>query len=174
VHTIENATAIDFEAIADLNVSAYSEFASRLQPGSWEAMQKNLRNIAKRAEVAEFMVYRSGGEIVGSVAYCPAGKGDPTIFEPDMASILLLAVSPAHRGKGIARALTLDCISRARRDKANSIGLFTSELMESAQHMYRALGFRQDSELPMRHGVRYFRFVLTLASGMKHNLRREK
>jgi ribosomal protein S18 acetylase RimI-like enzyme len=161
---IEIATRKDFEAIADMNVSAYAEFASRLRPGSWETMQKNLRNISEKAKVAEFMVCRSGNEIVGSVAYCPAGKGDPTIFKRDMASILLLAVSPMHRGKGIARALTEACISRAKSDGANSIGLFTSELMESAQQIYRSLGFQVESEMPMRHGVRYFLFVLSLAN----------
>jgi ribosomal protein S18 acetylase RimI-like enzyme len=155
----------DFEAIADLNVVAYAEFASRLQSDSWEVMQKNLRNIGERAEAAEFMICRSGKDIIGSIAYCPAGKGKPEIFKPDMASILLLAVHPQHRGKGIAKALTVACISRARIDKASSIGLFTSELMQSAQHIYRSLGFQEESELPKRHGVRYFRFVLSLASG---------
>jgi ribosomal protein S18 acetylase RimI-like enzyme len=167
---IQIATRNDFDAIADLNVSAYAEFASRLRPGSWETMQQNLRNVAERAEIAEFMVCRSGNDIVGSVAYCPAGKGDPTLFKPDMASILLLAVSPMHRGKGIAKALTVECISRARGDKANSIGLFTSELMQSAQHIYRRLGFQQEAELPMRHGIRYFLFVLPLAGPHSDNL----
>jgi ribosomal protein S18 acetylase RimI-like enzyme len=162
---IEIATSKDFEAIADLNVAAYAEFASCLQSSSWEVMQKNLRNIAARAEAAEFMVCRSGNDIIGSVAYCPAGKGDPAIFKPDMASILLLAVHPQHRGEGIAKALTVECISRARTDKASSIGLFTSELMQSAQRIYWSLGFQQESELPTRHGVRYFRLVLSLASG---------
>jgi ribosomal protein S18 acetylase RimI-like enzyme len=160
---IEKATNDDFEAIGDLNASAYAEFSSRLQRGSWEVMQKNLRNVAQRAQVAEFMVCRSGNAIVGSVAYCPAGKGDPAIFEPDMASILLLAVAPGERGKGIAKDLTLACIAKARQDEANSVGLYTSELMQSAQRLYRALGFQQDLELPMRYGVRYFRFVLSLA-----------
>jgi ribosomal protein S18 acetylase RimI-like enzyme len=160
---IETATAEDFGAIANLNVSAYAEFASRLQVGSWEVMQKNLRNVAERAKIAQFLIWRSGNAVVGSVGYCPAGKGDPAIFAPDMASILLLAVDPAERGRGIARDLTLACIARARGDKANSIGLYTSELMQSAQHLYRGLGFQQDLELPMRYGVRYFRFVLSLA-----------
>jgi len=166
VQAIEIATSKDFEAIADLNVASYTEFASHLQSGSWEVMQKNLRNIAERAETAEFMICRSGNDIIGSVAYCPAGKGDSAIFKPDMASILLLAVHPQYRGQGIAKALTLACISRARNDKASSIGLFTSELMQSAQHIYRSLGFEQESDLPKRYGVRYFRFVLSLASGV--------
>lgn len=163
---IEIATSKDFEAIADLNVAAYAEFALCLQSGSWEVMQKNLRNIPERAEVAEFMVYRSSNDIIGSIAYCPAGKGDLTIFRLDMASLLLLAVHPEHRGKGIAKALTLACISKAINDKASSIGLFTSELMQPAQHIYRGLGFHQESELPKRYGVRYFRFVLSLTSSV--------
>nr|WP_277874840.1 GNAT family N-acetyltransferase [Leptolyngbya sp. FACHB-16] len=166
VQVIEIATSKDFEAIADLNVAAYAEFASYLPSGSWKVMQKNLRNISERAEAAEFIVYRFSNDIIGSVAYCPTGKGDPTIFRSDMASLLLLAVHPEHRGKGIAKALTMACISKAINDKASSIGLFTSELMQSAQHIYRDLGFQQESELPKRNGVRYFRFVLSLASGV--------
>jgi ribosomal protein S18 acetylase RimI-like enzyme len=160
---IETATIEDFEAIAELNVVAYGEFASYLPSGSWEIMQKNLRNLKERAEVA-FTIWRSGNDIIGSVAYCPPGKGDPAVFKSDMASILLLAVHPQHRGKGIAKTLTLECIAKAKNDKAGSIGLFTSELMQSAQHIYRSLGFQQESELPKRHGIRYFRFVLPLAS----------
>ncbi|MGC2047281.1 MAG: GNAT family N-acetyltransferase [Gallionella sp.] len=159
---IEAARKEDFSSIAKLNVKAYEEFATRLLPGSWDAMQKNLQNIEERTSVSEFLVVRIGGEIVGSVAYGPPGSGDPSIFEPDMASILLLAVHPQHRGKGIAKELTAACIARARNDKAASIGLFTSELMQSAQYIYRSLGFQQEAELPMRHGVRYFRFVLSL------------
>ncbi|HKV99882.1 MAG TPA: GNAT family N-acetyltransferase [Vicinamibacterales bacterium] len=159
---IETATREDFEAIAALNVAAYAEFVSGIEPGSWDTMQKNLRNIAERARASEFLVYRAGGEIVGSVAYCPAGRGDPAMFAPQMAAILLLAVHPAHRGRGIARALTRACIDRARRDRAQAIALFTSDMMQSAQHLYRTLGFREEFELPPRYGVRYVRFVLPL------------
>jgi ribosomal protein S18 acetylase RimI-like enzyme len=80
-----------------------------------------------------------------------------------MALVLLLAVHPMHRGKGLARKLTEACITRAKQDGAASIGLFTSEIMVAAQHLYKDLGFQLDSELPLRHGIRYFRFVLPLA-----------
>ena len=163
---IEPATVKDFETIADLNVRSYAEFAAVLPPGSWEVMQKNLRNISERAERSQFLVMRADANIVGSVAYCPAGSGEPSLFNPDMASILLLAVDPEHRGVGIGKALALACISLAREDGARSIGLFTSEIMRSAQQLYYSVGFQLESELPMRHGVRYFRFVLPLNSGV--------
>jgi len=161
---IEPAATTDFDAIAELNVAAYEQFAPRLADGAWLLMQKNLSNISERARVAEFLVCREAGAIVASVAYCPAGSGDPTVFRPDMASVLLLAVHPQHRGRGLARDLTEACIAKARRDGASSIGLFTSELMESAQRLYKSLGFQLASELPPRHGVRYFLFVLPLAT----------
>ncbi len=160
---IECASHKDFEAIGDLNVRAYAEFAQHLSPGSWDVMQKNLRNIAERAQTAEFLISRSDTAVVGSVAYCPPGKGDPTIFKSDMAAVLLLAVHPGYRGNGLAKVLTEACVSRARNDGASAIGLFTSELMVTAQHIYRSLGFQEESELPSRHGVRYFRYVLSLA-----------
>ena len=159
---IESATASDFEKIADLNVRCYEEFALALAPGSWAIMQKNLRNISERAERSQFLLLRSGDQVVGSVGYCPAGSGDPAIFKPEMASVILLAVDPAYRGRGIATALTATCISKAREAGAASIGLFTSEIMQAAQHIYCSLGFQLESELPMRLGVRYFRYVLML------------
>ncbi len=128
-------------------------------------MRRNLCKVAERARAAEFLVVREAGEIIGSVAYCPAGKGDPNIFASTMASVLLLAVHPRHRGRGLARALTASCIERARRDNADSVGLFTSEIMRPAQHIYRSLGFRLEAELPPRYGIRYFRYVLPLAGG---------
>src|SRR5512144_1642530 len=159
---IEAATNEDFDAIADLNVAAFAQFEPSLDPASWQDMLKNLRNVAERACTTEFYVCREGGEIVGSVGYCQAGKSNPNIFSPDMASVVLLVVHPDHRGKGMGKALTSTCIARARQDNANAIGLFTSELMQPAHHVYRTLGFQPDFELPARYGIRYFRFVLPL------------
>jgi len=84
------------------------------------------------------------------------------VFEPEWASIVLLAVAPRHRRRGIARALLRECIRRARDDDAPAVGLFTSELMTGAAELYRSLGFREDRELPRRYGVRYWRLRLEL------------
>jgi ribosomal protein S18 acetylase RimI-like enzyme len=125
-------------------------------------MRQNPTNIAERSRVSQFLVVRGDQQVIGSVAYGPAGSGDSALFIPDMASVLLLAVDPKHRSQGIAKALTAACIWSARRDGAVCIGLFTNELMQPAQHLYRSVGFRQESELPRRYGIRYFRYVLSL------------
>jgi ribosomal protein S18 acetylase RimI-like enzyme len=79
------------------------------------------------------------------------------VFEPDWASIILLAMSPRHRRRGVARALMRDCIRRARADHARVVGLFTREVMTAAGELYRSLGFREDRELAPRYGVRDWR-----------------
>lgn len=159
---VEPATVDDFAAIANLNVEAYREFASVMTPEGWRGMEANLRAIEVRAQAAQFLVVRVSGALVGSIAYCPAGKGNPAIFPAAWAAILLLAVAPMHRGRGIARDLARACVRRALDDDVRVVGLFTSELMTAAQRLYESLGFRREAEIPARYGLRYWRYWLDL------------
>jgi ribosomal protein S18 acetylase RimI-like enzyme len=161
---IQRATKQDRRAIADLNVEAYSEFADSISCDAWAAMESSLRErVGPIAERGTYLVARTNGEVVGSVAYCPPGKSDLDIFPPDWATILLLAVSPRYRGQGIGKQLVRECLNLARRDQAQTVGLHTSELMTAARHLYEASGFQQESELPRRSGLRYWRYRLSLA-----------
>jgi ribosomal protein S18 acetylase RimI-like enzyme len=159
---IRDATPQDFGAIAALNVEAYREFATHMTSTAWKAMHTNVSAVAEVAERATFMVACVTGELAGSVAYCPPGRSNPDIFLPDWASVLLLAVSPRYRGRGIAQQLVEACIRRARAEEAVTIGLFTSELMTTARRLYETLGFQEDGEIPRRHGLRYWRYRLPL------------
>lgn len=159
---IRPATVRDFSAIASLNVDAYREFSVHMTAEHWYAMEASLRAVEARAQFTQFLVVQDGDAIVGSVGYCPAGKGNPEIFPPDWAAVLLLAVAPTHRRHGLARELVAACIECARHDSAQTIGLFTSELMTAAQQLYESLGFRRESDLPTRLGLRYWRFQLQL------------
>ena len=78
----------------------------------------------------------------------------------------MLAVSPQHRGQGIGRQLSLECVRRAKQDKAEVVGLHTSELMVAARRMYERLGFQQEIELPRLLGIKYWRYVLKLAESL--------
>ena len=157
----EGAAPEDFTAIAAVNLDAYQEFSDRMTDDGWKGMQANLGNVQSVAGRSRFLVVRSGGGIVGSVAYCPSGKSvDPIPL--GWASILLLAVRPDHRGCGIGRALTSACLALARSERAEVAGLFTSELMTAAQRLYEGPGFRRVCEIPRRHGLRYFLYRLEL------------
>ena len=159
---IEHATREDLDAIAALNRSAYEEFSHHMTTDGWSSMKGAVESVETRFDTARFLLIRGANTLLGSVAYCPAGKGNPAIFPADWAAVLLLAVAPEGRGHGIGRRLTSACIDLARRDGAAVIGLFTSELMTQAQRLYESLGFVRESELPPRNGLRYFRYRLSL------------
>lgn len=61
----------------------------------------------------------------------------------------------ASRGKGIGRALTNECLARAKRDGANVIALHTSPIMTVALPMYQRMGFVKLRDAPPIFGVEY-------------------
>lgn len=126
-------------------------------------MESSLRAVETRAERATFLVARMGNTLAGSAGYCPPGRSDPAVFPPEWASIVLLAVAPEHRRRGVGQRLVAACLRRAHDDHATTIGLFTNELMTPARRLYEQAGFARDVELPRRHGLRYWRFTRSLA-----------
>ena len=156
-HFIEPACAADYPTIAAVNVAAFEQFSSAMDPHHWASMKNNisLDRVQVLAEFAQFFVCRMQGDIIGSVAYCPPGRSrDP--IPSGWASILLLAVAPSHRGLRIGQALVSICLQRARNDLAVSMGLYTSELMTAAHRLYEQAGFQRIGDLPPRNGLNYF------------------
>lgn len=159
---IRMAIPDDFTAMELLLVEAYQEYAASLPPAAWEQMRVGLAAVERLASSATFLVAEDNHELVGSVAYYPPGMSDPRLFPRHWASLRLLAVAPAHRGRGLGRRLTEACVARAREDGAQEIGLHTSELMQTARQLYERLGFRAAGELPPMFGLCYWRLVLPL------------
>ena len=159
---IREAIPDDFTAMAQLVVEAYQEYAASLTPAAWEQMRTGLASVARLAASATFLVAEDNRHLVGSVAYYAPGTSDTRLFPQHWASLRLLAVAPAHRGRALGRQLTEACVARARADEAREIGLHTSELMHTARQIYERMGFRTAGELPMTFGLRYWRFVLPL------------
>jgi ribosomal protein S18 acetylase RimI-like enzyme len=58
----------------------------------------------------------------------------------------LLAVHPNARGLGIGKALTEECLSRARELGATTMGLHTTAVMDVARAMYQRMGFTRFPE----------------------------
>ncbi|WP_442598502.1 GNAT family N-acetyltransferase [Neobacillus sp. D3-1R] len=95
---------------------------------------------------------------MGSVALFPAkieayeGYIDPLEYP----EIRMLAVNPQMRGKGIARALMMECIYRTKATGYHSIGLHTAEFMKDAIRLYEGLGFEhipQFDFVPLEDGI---------------------
>lgn len=163
---IRDALAQEFGNVTSLTVEAYREYSHALTADNWEIMRTNLSNVAAIAEQGRLIVAQQDQELVGAVVYHPPGASDSRLFSPEWASLRMLAVSPRHRGQGIGQQLSLECVHRAKQDKAEVVGLHTSELMAAARQMYEKLGFKQEIELPRHFGIQYWRYVLKLAESL--------
>ncbi|PSB23748.1 GNAT family N-acetyltransferase [Stenomitos frigidus] len=161
--TIQPAQQHHFAAIADLNVEAYREYAAYLTTEAWTTMQTSLRSVERLAQQQTFLVTLIANDLAGSIAYCPPGNSLAPI-PSDWASVLLLAVSPCYRRQGIGRSLLYACIQQAREDGAQTVGLYTSEVMTGACQLYESFGFCKDSEIPQRLGLKYWRYRFDLTA----------
>lgn len=163
-----DATKTDFSAIACLAVAAYQEYRDRLTEDNWLKMRQSLSNVSKTAIDADFILAEVENKIVGAIAYYPPGKSNPKLFDPNWSSLRLLAVAQNYRGQGIGKRLTEWSIERAKQNQAEVIGLYTSEVMITAQKMYSNLGFKRDRELPSMLGLRYWLYLLPLNSAISN------
>jgi ribosomal protein S18 acetylase RimI-like enzyme len=161
-YTIRRATPADDTAVNRLCVEAYTEFASEVGAANWQLLQESLSRAADLSGPGELLLAVEADELLGVVVYVPAGNSDGIAIPADWATIRMLAVSPKSRGRGIGKALTQECINRARRDGAQAIGLTTGEMMRIARPMYERLGFQKEAELGIRLGVSHARYVLRL------------
>jgi len=159
---VRDARPSDSEAINHLCVKAYAEFRPVIGESNWQRLRETLARASSLSHEGELIVAEDASGVLGIVLYIPPRRDQSGSSKS--AWLQTLAVSPSHRGKGIGRSLTCECIERARRDGADSIGLTTAEMMTVARPMYERLGFTKESDLGLRFGVSHARYVLKLKS----------
>jgi ribosomal protein S18 acetylase RimI-like enzyme len=169
---IREALTSEWDEVTALAIAAYHEYAPALTAADWATMRTNLAKVAEVAQSGHLLVAQLDQSLAGAVVYCPPGTSDRRLFQPEWASVRMLAVSPQHRGQGIGAQLSLACVQRAEPDQAEIIALHTSELMVAARRMYERLGFERERELPSRFGLRYWRYQLRLPRNPIDNLPR--
>src|SRR4030088_2714656 len=82
---------------------------------------------------------------------------------PAVGEIKRMYVAPAHRGRGVARALLERVINEARRRNYDTLRLGTLATMHAAQTLYASAGFRElDPYRPVEFGDTLF-YELSLA-----------
>jgi GNAT superfamily N-acetyltransferase len=146
---IRTAQSDELDAIRDLTLAAYAEFAGSMPAVNWRGLSRTILKTLSDPGSAEVIVAELGGELVGSVLLFPA-KSDAYGDWVERASwpeLRLLAVKPSARGQGIGALLTNECILRARQAGAAALGLHTSESMVVALPMYERRGFVHIPEL---------------------------
>lgn len=143
----------DAVAVNELAVAAFEQFRS--QYSDWPAMEAAIGRMSALAEFGEIIVAERDDRIIGAVAYIPAGRPKAPFFDQSWPIIRMLVVDPAVRGIGVGRALSEECMNRAREDGSPVIALHTSPIMTIALPMYLRMGFRLVRDAPPLHGVPY-------------------
>ncbi len=147
---IRDAVSSDREAIREVTLSAYQEYAA-LIPSHWEDYRRDILATLANVKPAEQIIAEQEEIVIGAVLLYPAG----TIFSnPNRAPVALtspevrlLAVSPAWHGHGVGGALMGECVRRARRSGAAVLTLHTTDMMRAAVRLYERMGFMHDPEL---------------------------
>ncbi|MDB4874537.1 MAG: GCN5-related N-acetyltransferase [Gemmatimonadetes bacterium] len=141
--TIRDARDDERQAIAELTLRAYAEYAEIMEPGGWAGLEQAIHRALVSSEPAERLVADDEGTLIGSVMLYPAsvnayGDATGTLGWPE---VRLLAVPPEARGRGVAGALMQACVLRAKAAGATAIGIHTSRSMQVAMAMYMRMGF---------------------------------
>ena len=152
----------DAAAVNAVALEAFEQYQGAYN--DWETLSRAVGSMASLAQEAEIIVAEDSQRgVVGAVAYCPPhSRPRADFFEPEWPIIRMLVVDPEHRGKGIGRSLTQECVDRARRIQAPLVSLHTSPVMEVALGMYLRMGFQLHRRVPDRFGVPYGVYTLSL------------
>lgn len=145
---IRDARPDERDAVSDLTVRAYAEFASIMDPTSWAELDGAVRGALASDAPADCIVAEDRGTLIGSVMLYPANAdayGDlaRAVGCPE---VRLVAVAPEARRRGVARALMEECIRRARAWGATAVGLHTSRSLRAAMALYARMGFERTPE----------------------------
>ncbi len=155
---IRNAETQEFPAIGKLMVAVYSKLDGFPKPAEQPDYYKMLINIGALTSKpqTELLVAKTTADIAGAVVYFGDmkyyGSGGTATQEENSAGFRLLAVSDAHRGKGVGKLLTHTCIEKARAQKRKQLIIHTTMAMQTAWKMYEDIGFIRSTDLDFMQG----------------------
>ena len=132
----------ELEAVGELTLAAYEDFTT----GTEDSYRDHLRDAARRAREAELWVAVDGGELLGTVTYCPPGSPWRELATDDEGEFRMLAVHPDRQGRGAGQALAGQCERRAREHGATGMVLSSLAEMASAHRVYGRLGYARAPE----------------------------
>jgi len=161
---VRTALPAEYTAAGAVTALAYHEFAVEGDDG-WSWYLDHIADIAGRAERTTVFVAVIGGAVVGTATLELEGRIDATRsgpLSPDEAHVRMVGVHPAHRRRGIARRLMIECIEVSRDRGKRRLTLETTPAMNAAHALYRSLGFVQGETRQVDEDLVFVTYELTL------------
>jgi ribosomal protein S18 acetylase RimI-like enzyme len=143
--TLRDALPDEADAIAEVIKAAYAQYEPNYTPEGWKRYFGLLGNVSPHFERAQVIVAEREGAIAGCVMFYPhgslSGQGE---WPAGWAGVLRLAVHPTHRGLGLGRLLTEECLRRCREAGIATLALHATSWMSLSRAMYERMGFARD------------------------------
>jgi ribosomal protein S18 acetylase RimI-like enzyme len=157
---IREAGAEERQEVENLVKTVYREFQPLMPAAAWDGWMESISEAIHAAE-GVLLVAGDQGRIEGAVKFYPdAGQAHQGEWPPGAASIRLLAVDPASRGRGYGVRLTQACLDRARKLGVRTVFLYTGTFMTAARYLYESLGFQHAPEFDRDPGPIAYRLDL--------------
>jgi GNAT superfamily N-acetyltransferase len=136
----------EYEEAGRVLVAAYQEFVPPGPDPGWEDYLSLLGDVAGRIDRTIVLVAVEQERVIGTATIemdTTVGDDDEEL-PSDTAVLRMLGVLPEARGMGVGRALVERTIDMARHRGKRVLGLRTTTLMHTAQHLYESMGFGRD------------------------------
>jgi len=143
---VRDAVPADHPAIRAVVTAAYREYAGLIPPAIFADYQADLLDLEKHATLGRLLVVDVEERVWGFGAFYPDASVQSFGWPAGWASGRALAVHPAARGFGVARALIAAGERLAQDGGAPVFAFHTASFMTSAIALYERLGYRRAPE----------------------------
>jgi ribosomal protein S18 acetylase RimI-like enzyme len=153
-----DAVPADYPAIRDVVIAAYRQYADLIALDIFSPYLADLLDLERHARHGRLLVVEADERVRGFAAFYPDASVQGFGLPPGWASGRALAVHPAARGLGVARALLVTCERLAREAGAPVFAFHTASFMTTAIALYERLGYRRAPEFDFDMAARFSRF----------------
>ena len=143
---VRDATPADYPAIRDVVIAAYRQYADLIAPDIFSAYLADLLDLDRHARHGRLLVVEADQWLCAFAAWYPDASVQGVGLPAGWVSGRALAVHPAARGNGAARALMATGERLAREAGAPVLAFHTVSFMTGAIALYERLGYRRAPE----------------------------
>ncbi|HEX6520795.1 MAG TPA: GNAT family N-acetyltransferase [Streptosporangiaceae bacterium] len=155
---VRDAVPADYPAIRDVVIAAYRQYADLIARDIFSSYLADLLDLETHASHGPLFAVEVAGRIMGFVGSYPDATVQGVGWPSGWASGRALAVHPAARGHGAARALLATGERVAREAGAPVFAFHTASFMTGAIALYERMGYRRAPEFDFDMAARYSRF----------------
>lgn len=143
--TIRSALPAELHHVGELTYHAYAVDGLLANDSDYA---DELRDAEHRATHCDLLVaVDEQGRVLGTVTFCLPGSPYAELSHEGEAEFRMLAVAPAHRGRGVGGRLVRECLDLATKHGAHTLVISTKAQMHTAQRLYERFGFHRTEQL---------------------------